>query len=294
MGRYKGFILIMAAGLCWSLTGLFGTFLFRSGISPLLVASVRVFITAILFFIFLFCKYRFRFFIPSRDLALFAVFGWICVGLFNYFYLQAINTLGISLAVILLYTSPAFVIVLSAYFLGEAVTPLKIAVLLLTLLGVFGAVGGVASLQFQQPVGGLLTGLGAGFTFSLLTIFSKYALKKYDHLIVVFYLTFFGALFLAFLEPPWLIWRYNLDVYAFLSLFALILISTFLGYLFFVYGLKYLKAGKASIILTIEPLSAIFWAALFFKEKLRPCQFTGAALIIAAIILQNIRDVNGE
>lgn len=284
--------MVMAAGLCWSTTGLFGTFLFRSGVSPLLTASARTFFTTILFFILFLGKYRQKFFIPGRDLALFAVYGLLCVGLFNYFYLQAINLVGVSLAVILLYTSPAFVIVLSAYFLGEMVTPLKIAALFCTLLGVFLAVGsGVTLLQFKQPVAGLLVGLGAGLTFSFLTVFSKYALKKYEYFVVIFYLTFFGALFLAFLQPPWLLLRANLDLYGYLSFLALVIISTFLGYLFFIYGLRDLKAGKVSIILTVEPLTAIFWAALFFNEKLWPFQYVGAGLIVAAIVLQNIRDV---
>lgn len=287
--------MIMAAGLCWSTTGLFGTFLFRSGVSPLLTASARTFLTTILLLIIFICKYRQRFFIPGRDLALFAVYGLLCVGLFNYFYLQAINLVGVSLAVILLYTSPAFVIVLSAYFLGETVTPLKIAALFCTLAGVLWTVGGgVTLLQFKQPAAGLLLGLGAGLTFSLLTVFSKYALKKYEYFVVIFYLTLFGALFLAFLQPPWLLLRSNLDLYGFLSFLALVLISTFLGYLFFIYGLKDLKAGKASIILTVEPLAAIFWGALFFKEKLLPCQYLGAGLIVAAIVLQNISEEDND
>ncbi len=287
--------MILAAGLCWSTTGLFGTYLFRSGVNPLLAATGKTFFTAVLFFIIFLCKYRHKFVIPIKDFVLFAVFGFLSVGMFNYFYLQAIDLAGVSLAVILLYTSPAFVIVLSALFLGERVTPPRIAALLSILLGVFLAAGGMTSLQFtKDPLTGLLMGLGAGFTFSLLSVFSKYALRKYDYFVVIFYLTFFGALFLAFLQPPWLLLYANLDLYGYLSLLAIIIISNFLGYLFFIYGLKDLKAGQTSIILTIEPLMAIVWAALFFKEKLLLFQYAGAGLIIFAIVFQNIKDTNAE
>lgn len=277
--------MILGAGVCWATTGIFGTVLFRQGIDPLLVASGRLSLATLGFFLLLFFKYRSDLRLKPAELPRLLLYGFVGVALFNVFYLQAINLLGVSVAVVLLYTAPAFVILFSRIYLKEMIIPIKVVALLFTLAGVV-LVAGVYDLErWMLDLPGIGLGVGAGLTFALTTVFSKLSLRHHSHLTVTFYFVVIGALFLAFLRPPWLLLQEALSPATGLSLLALAFISTFLAYLLYIGGIKYLEAGRASIVAAVEPLAAFSMAALFLGERLIPLQYVGFISVIAAVLL---------
>jgi drug/metabolite transporter (DMT)-like permease len=60
---------------------------------------------------------------------------------------------------------------------------------------------------------------------------------------------------------------------------------TILGFLMFVAGLKRTGPQVAAILSTFEPLGTLILAVLLLGERLRPGQWIGAALILAAAIV---------
>ena len=100
--------------------------------------------------------------------------------LFNWCYFNAISLSALSVAAVLLYTSPVFVMLLSALCFQEPITPRKIGALLLTFCGCVLVAGlfpaGVGSISAAA----VLFGLGSGFGYALYSIFSKLALKRYS------------------------------------------------------------------------------------------------------------------
>ncbi len=285
MNSGKGYLMVLGGGICWATTGIFGTVLFREGIDPLLVASGRLSLALLVFFLLLFFKYRSNLQLNLTELPRLLFFGFVGVALFNVFYLQAINLLGVSVAVVLLYTAPAFVILFSRIYLKEMITPLKVVALLLTVAGVVLVAGVYDPGRWILDLRGIGLGLGAGLTFALVTVFSKVALRHHSDLTVTFYFIVIGAVFLALIRPPWLLLQEGLTPAAGLSLVALAFVSTFLAYLLYVGGIKYLEAGRASIVAAVEPLAAFSLAALFLGERLVTVQFVGFFCIIAAVLL---------
>ncbi len=289
MNSGKGYLMVLGGGICWATTGIFGTVLFRQGIDPLLVASGRLSLAALVFFLLLLSKYRSNFQLKRAELPRLILFGFVGVALFNMFYLQSISLLGVSVAVVLLYTAPAFVILLSRIFLKEMITPLKVVALLLTIAGVVLVAGVYEPGRWIVDFRGIVLGVGAGLTFALVTVFSKLALRHHSDLTVTFYFIVIGAVFLALIRPPWLLLQEGLSPAAWLALLALTFISTFLAYLLYVGGIKYLEAGRASIVAAVEPLAAFSLAALFLGERLIPLQFVGFICVIAAVLLLVIK-----
>ncbi len=283
----KGYFMVMGAGICWATTGIFSVLLFREGVEPLEVASIRVALAALFFFLYFLPRLRGNFLLKKRELLFFAVSGFVGVGLFNYFYLQAIDRIGVSIAVVLLYTSPVFVIVISFFLLKENITLFKIMALLIALTGVFLVVRGPELFFFpvEMDLGGIAMGLGAGLAFGLLSILGKYALGRHEMLQVVFYLMFFGALSFMLFSPPWIIFQGGFSISVLLLLLAIALISTFLAHLLYIFGLKFVEAGRASIAVAVEPPTAIFLAFLFLGENLVFWQYIGVALVLMAVVL---------
>ncbi len=285
----KGYFLAAGAGVCWATTGIFSAMLFREGAEPLEVASIRVALAAIFFFFYCLPKYRSVFFLEIRELVLFALSGFVGVGFFNFFYLQAIERVGVSVAVVLLYISPIFVIVASSFLLKEAITFNKIIALIAAFLGVVLTVRGhelfLSSIILDYR--GIAMGLGAGLSFAFLSVFGKYALGRHELLQVVFYMMFFGALSLSIFFPPWTIFQRGFSITFLIMLLAIAFISTFLAHILYISGLNYVEAGKASIGVAVEPPIAIILAFFFLGENLVFWQYIGVAMVLTTVVLLN-------
>ena len=281
----KGLLMAMGAGVCWGATGLFGTLLFAQGFEPLAVASARLFFAFITFAMVFLPKRYTKMAVSKKDLLLLALFSFIGITLFNVFYLEAVGRVGISVAVVLLYTSPLFVVLFSSVFLGERITRSKVNAIALLLIGTFFVVEAYQVSLLRLNFTGIVMGLGAGLAFSLLSIFSKIALVKADQITKIFYMFFFGSIYMSLIYPPWRIFEQGISAAGFLALAGLVLISTLLAYTLYILALSHLEAGKASIAVALEPVSAILFAFVFLKDVLSVTQYLGVTLVLLGILL---------
>jgi drug/metabolite transporter (DMT)-like permease len=69
------------------------------------------------------------------DLALFILFGLLAKSLFNASYFLAVESGGVTLATVMLYTAPAFVAVFANFLFGKRLSFHKITLIGLTLMG---------------------------------------------------------------------------------------------------------------------------------------------------------------
>jgi drug/metabolite transporter (DMT)-like permease len=58
-----------------------------------------------------------------------------------------------------------------------------------------------------------------------------------------------------------------------------------IGYALYTFGLRFMEATVAAILVTVEPVMATLWAVIFLGESLTWPQITGGALVIAGVIL---------
>jgi drug/metabolite transporter (DMT)-like permease len=192
--------------------------------------------------------------------------------------------LSISVAVILLYTSPVFVVVLSALIFREPITRRKAAALLLTVIGcalVSGIFGGGASVTVK----GFLLGLGSGFFYALYSIFGRFALRhcsSYTVTIYTFLVASAGALFL--LRPAEL--AANFARPGMISAAALmIVVSTVAPYLLYTAGLAKVETGRASILACAEPVMATLLSIFALGEPFTLTAAAGVVCVLGAVWL---------
>jgi drug/metabolite transporter, DME family len=77
----------------------------------------------------------------------------------------------------------------------------------------------------------------------------------------------------------------HLPVVGWAILLAWAWIPTVLAYGLYLLALKRIEASRATIICTIEPVSAIALACLFLGETVSVPQLMGAALVLAGVII---------
>ncbi len=219
--------------------------------------------------------------VATRDLPLFAAYGAVSVAGFMTVYFIAIRMTTVATAAVLLYTAPAWVVVMARLLFGESMTRMKVAALALTFVGCVLVVGAAGPGALRLTPAGLLAGLGAGLTYALYSIFGKTALRRYSPLTTVIYALAFGALFLLIasggLQP--------VTAGGVPALAYVIVVPTVAAYLLFITGLRWVEAGRASVIATLEPVVAALGGAIVLREPFEPAQWLGAALVLGGVVL---------
>ena len=174
---------VLGAGSLWGIISIFVRQLNAMGLTALQLGGGRVLIGAVILFLWLGLAHRELLKIRLRDLWYFIGTGIISLALFNWCYFTTIELSQASIAVVLLYTSPIFIMVLSAIFFRERINRRKVMALVMTFLGcvlVAGLLGGTYTLTPKV----LLLGLGSGLFYGMYSIFGSVALRRYDTLTV--------------------------------------------------------------------------------------------------------------
>lgn len=288
MKESKYSIAVLAAGSLWGFMGLFRRVMGGMGFDSFGVILVRCAFAAICFGLLILIKDKKEFVVSPRDFWCFIGSGLCSLLFFSSCYFQAMTIMSLSAAAILLYTSPIFVILMSAVLFKEKITGRTVAAIFLAVGGctlVSGIIGSDTKISFI----GILYGLGSGFGYALYSIFGKLAMQRgYKSSTVNFYSCLLAAL------GAGIIWGFKAPLAIVFSsapnlLFCALagVVTCFLPYLCFTYGLSGLEAGKVSIIASIEPVVATLVGLFAFSEKLDLPSVIGIALVLAAIILTN-------
>ncbi len=278
--RLKGYILIVAAAVCWGHIGIFSAVAFAEGVGPMEVAFWRAVISWFFFGSQAIIRKETQ--CTPKDIPLLIVFGLLGISLFYIAYLYAVKEGGAALASVLLYTAPAWVIACSFFIYKEKLTINKIIAVILVAAGVFfiSSGGGTAPSGTATLFKAVLAGMVSGFCYSLYYTIGKYFSSRYSSANLFFYILPIGALgvlpFVTFSEKTPLAWT---------AMIALALLSTFIANQCYYLGLQYLEAGRASIVATIEPVVAAVAAYFFLGEFFSPAGYAGAVMILGAVML---------
>ncbi len=135
-GKLKGYLFITAAAALWGMIGPFARLAFSEGVLPMEVAFWRAVLAWIFFGTHAMVLREVR--MQRRDWPALLTFALTGVALFYGSYQLAVKAGGATLASVLLYTAPAWVVVLARIFFKEAITPVKLVALALTLVGIVG------------------------------------------------------------------------------------------------------------------------------------------------------------
>lgn len=290
--RISGSLFVLAAGSLWGLMGLLVRSLDSAGLNSMEITFLRSIITFVCLLIGLLVFDRKALRIRLRDSWCFIGTGALSVAFFNFCYFKTMMLTSLSVAAVLLYTAPTFVMLMSALLFKEKLSAGKAAALVLAFLGcafASGIVGGAGTLSLT----GILYGLGAGFGYALYSIFGRYALQRnYSFVTISFYTFLFASLstfFLADAEKSFAVitsgtWQLGVKTV------LLVLLVTLLPYLSYTKGLKKMENGTASVLASIEPVVATLVGTVIYRESMNVWNVLGICLVLGSIVIINSRD----
>ena len=260
----KGTLYTVVAGIAWGLSGTSGQYLMAHGTSALVLTNLRLIIAglALVFLSYTTSKDKLYAFLKDRksllSLLLFALFG-----------------------LFLIYTCIKD----------------KVAPTLAEIISIGLAIGGTFLIathgkvdQLSVTPAGLFWGLFSALTYALYIILPIALIKKWGSISVIGVgMVISGVVALPFTGVLRASIPTSLD---FLFAFAgIIIIGTVFAYTAFLKGASLIGPVKSSLLASIEPISAVFFAFLIMKEQFYAIDFVGMAMILLAVTIISLKDL---
>lgn len=280
--RQLGFIQIILSGMCFAALGFFGKKAFENHILPGELLALRYSLAAVIMGLAIAITNPRSFKLSRFQLISSLLLGIFGYALFSSLFFIALTGLSASLTVLLLYTYPVMVAILSQYILKERLGKLGFIALIVVSIGIVGLVWGEWAVS--QPKF-LLCGIGAAFFYALYIMYSRKYLSDVPAMPSSFYVQLGAGVVLSLINfnsfdrPVHIMANHSLLV------FSMAIICSFMAMTLFLAGLSRITSSEASILSTTEPLFGVLIASLFLGEKLALIQVAGGVLILIGMIL---------
>jgi len=285
---WLGVLCVVLASVLWGSVGLAVRMLTDAGLTSIDILEIRSIIALIFtgLFMLIFCPQALK--INIKDIWCFLGTGILNMMVQGLCYFYCIKATSLAVAGAFCQTGPMFAIVFGCILFKERFTLKKLAAMVLTFSGCLLAsrLTGSEALSFI----GVILGLGTGIGYSMYSVFGRYAINKgYEPMTITFYSFLICGICAAFVtdwgavagsvsaDPKVLIW--------------MILIGLgvgFGGYVLYTKGLQNIETGTASILCSIELVTATLIGVTVYGEILTAPVLIGLILIIAGIVITNV------
>lgn len=289
----KGTLLTVVAGIAWGLSGTSGQYLMANGISALVLTNLRLLIAGGILMLLAYAtsKDKMMAFLTDRK-SLLSLLIFALIGLFlnQFAYLTAIQKTNAGTATVLQYVCPVGILIYSCIKDKVAPTLGEIISIILAIGGTFLIATHGQLDQLSMTPAGLFWGLFSALTYALYIILPIALIKKWgSSLVIGMGMVIAGLVALPFTGVLQTTIPTSLD---FLLAFAgIILIGTVFAYTAFLKGASLIGPVKSSLLASIEPISAVFFAFLIMNEQFYPIDFLGMAMILFAVTLISLKDL---
>lgn len=284
-------IFILCAAVLWGTSGIYVRSAEKLGLNEMEIVMFRGLFSVALLFVYLILKDKKLLKIKLRHVPYFICCGIFSIVLFNFCYYKTMSLTSLSVAAVLLYTAPFFVMIISAFLFRERITINKITALIVAFIGccfVTGVFNSNAHIGGQALFFGVMTGLG----YSLYTIFGRILINLgYSSATITFY-TFLFA-FLGCIPFVNLQSTATLVISSPSIIVVMVLMAIFISvapYVLYTSGLKGVEPSAAPIIAMAEPVVAAIVGLIFYKEKITVSIFIGIVLVLIAVAILNNRE----
>ena len=291
--EWQGIVLVVIAGILWGITGIFVRLFTKFGLSSLQISVFKVVGAAVILLLYTLLFKRDMLKIKLKDIWVFIAAGIVSLDFFTFCYFTTIQNTSLSVAAILLYTAPTFVMLMSAVLFKDKITAQKIVACLMAFIGCV-LTAGVVGNGFSVPGKYLFTGVLSGIGYALYSIFGEIALRKgYKPLTITTYTFMFATIGFMFVIKPKEIMaaaeKAPSHIWFFGMLIVMSIVVSLMPYIFYTNGLTKVKPSKASITASVEPITATLIGTFVFKEYPDIYGVLGIVCVVAAIVLLNIR-----
>lgn len=266
----RGRLLVLVAGILWSLAGVF-------------IKSLELHPLTIVFYRSLFASFFFLFFVRAKC---WTVSFPLLLSVVSYtsaisFFVWANKLTTAANAIVLQYTAPIFVFLFVRLWFREAISRNNLTTLFLGMAGVGIIYGGSAG---QPDSAGVMMAILSGFLFSVYMINLRFLTN-----VQPVYLTLVNNLVCWLTLLPLVQSQLALSLGEAMALAIMGVIQLGIPYFLFSKGLETISLQEASLIVLIEPVLNPIWVALVVGEVPSTATFLGGGIILLGLGFRYVR-----
>ena len=289
----KGTFFTVIAGIAWGLSGTSGQYLMAHGISALVLTNIRLIVAGLLLVLLSHIKSKEQFLAFLKDKS--SLFSLLLFSLFGLFlnqlaYLSAIQETNAGTATVLQYVCPVGILAYTCIKDKVAPTIAEILSMILAIGGTFLIATHGQMDQLSMTPAGLFWGLFSALTYALYIILPIKLIQKWGSILVIGV----GMTISGFVAVPFtgiIGARIPMSFDIFLAFAGIILIGTVFAYTAFLKGASMVGPVKSSLLASIEPISAVFFAFMIMGDIFYPVDFLGMAMILLAVTIISLKDL---
>lgn len=290
---FKGTLFTVIAGIAWGLSGTSGQYLMAHGISALVLTNIRLIIAGLLLVLLAYTKSKDKFLAFLKDRS--SLFSLLLFSLFGLFinqlaYLSAVQETNAGTATVLQYVCPVGILAYTCIKDKVAPTVAEIISMILAIGGTFLIATHGQFDQLSITPAGLFWGLFSALTYALYIILPIKLIQKWgSSLVIGVGMTLSGFVAVPFTGIIGASIPFSFDI--FLAFAGIILIGTVFAYTAFLKGASMIGPVKSSLLASIEPISAVFFAFMIMEDIFYPIDFVGMAMILLAVTIISLKDL---
>ena len=277
-------------GLAWPVGRILVT-----GLPPISIAVLRYAIVVPVLFAILWLK-KTRLSIRRQWTVKLVVMGMLSTTLYQAFFLYGVTYAAASDDSLVIGVGPVLIAILASFVLNEPLTRTRI-------LGLLSGLAGIAVISLLSPNTNVPNRLlGVTLVFGGATAYALYTvlLRRFvatnrannaggalSSLSILAWISLFGWIFLipfSVLEAPW---TFSWGTTSWLGIVYLALLSTVVGYFFYVEGVSKIGASRAAIFSNLVPVFGVVSSILLLGEHASPWHGFSFLLILAGVVLVN-------
>lgn len=283
-----GVLFSLFGGIFWGFSGSCGQYLFTyHSVDSKWIVPIRMVATGVILLVMSFAKNKNKIFKVWQGknnflcMAAFTLFGLIMC---QYSYFTAIELSNAGTATVLQYLSPVMILVFMCVKGKKLPTAAEIISIILAVGGTFiiATGGDIGSLAVSPSA--LFWGIISGVFLACYSLIPAPLLKSFDTPTVLGWGMLAGGLALLPVFKPWEI-APQISLPLIGAMAGIILLGTVIAYTFYLEGIHLIGATKASIISSIEPVSATVISALWLGTDFSGTDIIGFVMIISTIFI---------
>lgn len=284
----RGIIFTLAGGACWGFSGACGQYLFEyCAMDAFWLTSVRMLLSGVILLGFLLIRQPDKLkqiWQDKQDVTQLLFFALIGLLACQFTYLKAIEHTNAGTATVLQYLGPLLIMIYACVKGSRLPSKREAIAIVFALAGTFllATHGNIHALVISPQ--GLFWGIGAAIGLFFYTLIPTRIIGKFGSWVVTGYGMIIGGGCLAIAMQIWNI-PVQLDFGGTLALAGIILIGTLVAYTLYLQGVQDIGAVKASMLASVEPVSATLFSALWLHTNFVFMDMIGFFLILTTVFL---------
>ena len=282
----QGFIFSVSAAFTFGLLAILVKLSYRAGLGAMELLQYRWLTGAVILFIYLYLKDRSLLRANPKTLLKAFLLGAVGHGIGSTCFFKSLIYLPASTSALILYFYPVVVTLLSILFLRMKANRIVLLSLILAVSG--------CSLVFYDAflkavdIRGIFFILATMLIYSCSLIVTQIFLRRERFLTLTFYMVLSTAL--AFLPVQNPLHALDLNGRQLLLCLSIGLIPTAIAYIFLFRAIETVGSAYTAIFSTFEPVTTVVMSFLVLNENIVLYQVIGMILIVAGIILPNLKE----